>query len=294
MLDIQPVEVDDGLEIEVKLSGTALIDADTIAFTSCLECETQEECLPREFYSDSEWEEIVNHPLYDEKTHSIYNYDEDELLLIAKGRIEEIRHLTGTKDVELYFSSGKTFRHSLTEVYKRNRADFRYPSGLAWLKDELCRLYKGEVCDGYEADDIVVYLKRRYPKKYVLAAIDKDVLNSVVGKHFDYYHSRMSWVEIDAETATKWAYMQCLMGDPSDNVKGCPGIGKKRAEKILEGLYFPDEMWRAVVSTYESKGLTEKHAIENMRLVNMHQLTEVDGKIQVVLWQPPVGVKNAK
>jgi len=294
MLDIEPVETYDGLETTIKLSGTALIDADTIAFTSCLECETREDCLPREFYSESEWDEIVNHPLYYEPEHAIYSYDEEELLKIAIGRVEEIRHQTSTKDVELYFSGGTNFRHKLTPMYKANRKNFRYPCGLAWLKEELLKHYKGTICTDWEADDMVVYLKRRYPKKYILCAIDKDVLKSVVGHHFDYYHQRMEWTDTDATTAIRWPYIQCLMGDSSDNIQGCKGIGAKRAEKLLGDLCFPDEMWKVVVKTYESKGLTVKDAIETMRLVNMHQLSEINGKLQITLWQPPITTYEGK
>jgi hypothetical protein len=291
MIDIQPIDIDDGLEAEVKLSKTALIDADTLAYTTCLEIEWQEELLPREMYSDKEWKEIVQTPGYVAEEHCIYRTDFDDLLKTAIMRVEEIRHHTSTKDVELYFSSGKTFRHKLCDTYKGNRKTMRYPEGLEWLKNELIKHYNGKVLDEVEADDMVVYLKRTNPDKYVLCAIDKDVLNSVPGKHFDYYYKRMHFVEIDEQTTIKWAYIQCLMGDPSDNVAGLRGIGKKRAEKALAECATPCEYWEKVVGMYIDRGHSIEDAIETMRLVHMHQISVQDGKIKVELWQPPCVTK---
>ena len=283
MLDIQPVDTNDGLESISKNSGIALIDADTIAYTACLEVEWAEECLPKEFYREDEWEETLNDPGYFEPEHTIYKTDFDLLLKLAKDRIESIRYQTEAKSVELYFSSGLTFRHKLKDTYKSNRKTMRYPEGLEWLKSELIKSYSGAVCDGIEADDMVVYLKRREPKKYKLCAVDKDVLNSVPGKHFDYFYKRMHWIETDIQTATKWPYLQTLMGDPADNIPGLRGIGVKTAEKLLKECILPCECWNVVVEKYIEKGESIKHAIETMRLVNMHQW---NGK-SIDLWNPP-------
>lgn len=292
MLDIQPVTKDDGLESTDTSKGIALIDADTIAYTSCLEMEIAEECLPFEFYNEEEWEDIINHPGYHEETHTIYTTDLDLILNTAKERIEKIRYMTNSKSVELYFSSGMNFRHKLKDTYKANRKSMRYPEGLAWVKAELVKIYSGEVCTEWEADDAVVYLKRKFPKEYTLCAIDKDVLNSVPGKHFDYYHKREHFVETDIETATKWPYIQCLMGDTSDNIPGLKGIGPKKAEKAFGDCVLPCDLWNVVVNLYTERGETIKHAIETMRLVWMHGITEDrNGNWKIQLWEPPCDVQ---
>jgi len=35
-------------------------------------------------------------------------------------------------------------------------------------------------------------------------------------------------------------YKQMLMGDSADNIKGIPGVGPKKAEKLLDGLDLKD------------------------------------------------------
>lgn len=291
-MEIESLEIDDGLEVVDNSKGIALIDADTLAYTTCLQEEYGEELLPRDFYTDEEWEELVNTPGYyeaEDGSHWIYSTDLDKILAEAKDKIRQIQHATNTKSVEIYFSSGRTFRHDLADRYKANRLKMRYPEGLEWLKNELIKHFPGAVCDGFEADDMVVMLKRRNPEKYILCAVDKDVLNSVPGKHWNYYISHKygidpKWVEIDATHATRWAYIQALMGDTSDNIDGIRGVGKKTAEKILGEAYLPCDLWKAVKRAYLKHKLTVKHAIETIRLVHMHQL-QPDLKIN--LWEPP-------
>ena len=272
----------------------ALIDADTLVYTACLNLEYTEEILSREFYTDDEWEELTQHPYYSEEDSCIFNIDIDELIELCDTKILDIQGATNTSSVELAFTNGgkKGFRYEVYPNYKGNRVGTRYPTGLQQAKEILTNKYKSWLCTEYEADDIVVFLKKKHPSKYVLCAIDKDVIYSVPGKHWNYYSSAKydidpKWVEVDKETAAQWHYKQCMMGDTNDNIPGIPGIGKKRAQKLLDGLTSACDMWKVVVNTYESKNLTVIDALTNMRLVNMHQLYGDETKPGIELWRPP-------
>jgi len=275
---------------EFKTSNKiALIDADTIVYAVCSTKEYAEEVLPREFYTDEEWTAVVNHPYYDEESEAIWHVNMDEVLALCIDRITEIQGITNTKSVELHFTTGRNFRYDVYDMYKGNRGKTRYPAGMAAAKLELLKKYPGGIHSKFEADDIVVMLKRTQPEKYVLCAVDKDVYKAVPGVHFNYYRSviykiEMKWIETDAKDAWQFPYIQTLMGDSTDNIPGCPGIGKVKAAKAIERLVTPCDMWKAVVKLFRSKTLTVKDAIRDMRLVNMHQLT-IDEKI--VLWEPP-------
>ncbi|MEL1099680.1 hypothetical protein AADW31_09350 [Campylobacter jejuni] len=50
----------DGQIIADNSDKILIIDADTIAYTSCLAAEEKVEVLGRGFYNDKEWEEIIN------------------------------------------------------------------------------------------------------------------------------------------------------------------------------------------------------------------------------------------
>lgn len=278
-----------GLE-EFKTSNKiALIDADTIVFASCSVKEYADDLLSWDMYSEKEKSELQSAPGYDVAEHCIWLYDEAEVLADCISRITEIQALTNTKGVELHFTAGRNFRYDIHPMYKANRTA-RYPAGMSSIKELLLQHYDGAIHTTFEADDMVVMKKRTEPNKYVLCAVDKDVYKSVPGKHFNYYRSAlynidMKWVETEYKDAYQFPYIQTLMGDTTDNIKGCPGIGKVKAAKALDGLITPCDMWRAVVALFKKKKLTVKDAIIDMRLVNMHQLN-IDGKT-INLWQPP-------
>lgn len=252
----------EGAETSDKI---ALIDADTIAYATCCVCEMGDDEVG-------------------------YTIDVEFAFKEACLRIEEIRVTTGCKDVELHFSSGKTFRHMLTSSYKANRATTRYPEGLKDLKKMLSIEFEGKLHDEYEADDYVVWAKKHNPEKYVLCAVDKDVLNAVEGKHFNYYQSvkyniPMKWIETDAKKAIQFPYYQCLMGDTADGIQGIKGCGPKTAEKIIGQIVDEYDLWQEVVAQYKKAGMEETEALLTMRLVNMNQLSK---DCEIDLWIAPV------
>jgi DNA polymerase-1 len=299
-MQIEDLGGDEGFENFKTSNKTLLVDADTLIFAACVMNEYQEDLLPREFYSDAEWDEIVNNPYYDSESHAIWYLDEEKAWSDIVERLLEIQGLTNTKDYELHLTSGKGFRAKVDPMYKGNRAKLRYPTGLQIMKDKAVKELGAIIHTEFESDDIVVAKKMKWPNKYIMSSPDKDVLYSVPGKHFNYYRSvqyniEPKWVEVDAETALKFQYYQCLMGDSTDNIKGCPGIGKKRAEEALRDLVSTCDMWKKVVSMFEAKGLTIKDALRDMRLVSMHQLyyDAKKDKWEVRLWEPPCDAKKA-
>jgi len=286
---VEDLGSEEGLE-EFKTSNKiALIDADTIVFASCTVKEYADDLLDWDMYTLDEKLDIQNTPGYEEEGHCIWKYDEEEVFNDCVSRIREIQELTNTKDIELHFTAGRNFRYDVSSLYKANRTT-RYPVGMSSIKQLLLQKFEGGIHTKFEADDIVVLKKRTQPNKYVLCAVDKDVYLSVPGKHFNYYRSAkykidMKWLEVEHIDAYQFPYVQTLMGDSTDNIKGCPGIGKVKAKKAMKGLVTPCDMWKAVLKLFKAKKLTVKDAITDMRLVNMHQL-DIDEKT-INLWEPP-------
>ncbi len=281
----------EGLDEGHKL--IALIDADTIAYAAAIVTEYSEEVMPESFYTKEEYAAILAHPNYDAEEGVVWHQDIEMAAASAQSRIQDIMFETDTGSVELYFTVGKNFRYDVYDMYKGNRTD-RKPTNLKEIKKKLLDVYPGAFCEEYEADDLVVMLKRQNPDKYVMCATDKDVLGAVGGKHFNYYQNArydipMKWHATTHASAKVFHYKQTLMGDmATDNIPGCPGIGKVKAAQIIEGLKEPKELWDAVVNAFLSKKLTEKEALRDMRLVNMHQLYKnSEGELKINLWQPP-------
>ena len=284
-MEIVDIDLDiDGNIMPPKNDLIALIDADTIAYTACLNVEQAGELLPREMYADEEWEEIINDPNYDEENQLLYTCDPDQAIEKAKEKIDRILDKTGCQKVELHFSGGKkNFRYTVSPIYKANRSGTRAPAGLHRLKEDLCKIYDGTIHTEYEADDAVVH--KADSSKYILCAVDKDVLNSVEGTNFNYYESalynkEMKFVYIDKNTSVRWRYLQTLMGDNTDNIIGLKGIGPAKASKILKDCRSHQEFWEAVLGAYKKAGRTADEALMNLNLVDMRLLQD-DGTIKL-------------
>ena len=90
-------------------------------------------------------------------------------------------------------------------------------------------------------------------------------------------------VEVDKEEADFNFLYQTLVGDSTDNYKGCPTVGAKKAEKLLLDK---GATWNTVVDAYASQGLGEEVAIENARLARILRDGEYNFKTkEVTLWE---------
>ena len=83
--------------------------------------------------------------------------------------------------------------------------------------------------------------------------------------------------------------MQTLTGDQVDNIKGCPTVGKVKAERILaphKSSY--KNMWNAVVETFKKNGLSEKVALQEARMTRILRAEDYNFKTKKpILWSPP-------
>lgn len=169
---------------------------------------------------------------------------EESVDLIDKLFAEMVKR-TGANRYILFLSKGPYYRHDVNPLYKATRP----PIKLKWIKSlrsYLVEKYHAHTPPGIEADDAVAYYRSFIPNS-VICAIDKDVLKQVEGEHYN-YRERKFWITTP-EDAHKWIYMQTLMGDSTDNIKGLPGIGPKKAEKMLES-YAPDKYKHVALEAY--------------------------------------------
>ena len=152
-----------------------------------------------------------------------------------------------------------TFRHEMYAEYKANREampeDMR--QAIPLIKEVIAALNIPVVqVDGFEADDIIGTLAHKAVAEgftvYMMTP-DKDYAQLVRDGVFVYKPGRSGGdVEIwdAAKVKEKFAVtpdhiidLLGLMGDTSDNIPGCPGVGPKGAEKLItdfgsiEGIY---------------------------------------------------------
>lgn len=286
--DLVDIEITEFGKVMEPLNGKiALIDADTLAWTSALAAQQEMQVLPDTFYTEIELDAIRTNPTFDEESMTYSIIDLDIAMSLAREKLNRIYELSGCRDCELHFSGGReNFRYMIFPNYKANRKGMKVPDGLYELKLRLCKEFNGTIHTKWEADDWVVYA-RKADTKYMLCAVDKDVLNSIAGTHFNYYESGvfnkdMHYIETSDEVAKLWPYLQCITGDSSDGIEGVKGLGPKKALAFIDDTWEHTQLWEGVLKAYKSKGYEIDIAKLNMRLVNMHQI--IEGELQ--LWEP--------
>ena len=270
-----------GEPLAPKNNKTAIIDADTMIVQVCVTTQQQIGILPREFYTPEQWEEIVKHPTYSLGAEFLYEIDLELALTKFDSKLQDILDNTGCSKYELHFTRGReNFRYLLYPKYKANRKDAAPIYGIDELKDLVTERYadKAEriLNNRYvEADDTVVARVKADLHSTILVAVDKDVLYSVPGRHWNYYQSPKysidpTWVEVDKITAMKHPYIQTLTGDPTDGIKtGLSRVGPKTAEKILKNATTNEEMEEAVLNTYIKQGFDKYYMQLIKSLVDM-------------------------
>ena len=72
-------------------------------------------------------------------------------------------------------------------------------------------------------------------------------------------------IEVTEEDANYNHLLQALTGDAVDGYSGCPGIGIKRASRLLDA----DASWDSVIAAYDKAGLTEEDALVQARVARI-------------------------
>lgn len=194
----------------------------------------------------------------------------EESINILDKKIQNIFFQTKATHYVMFISKGKYFRHNIDPLYKSNRK--KYPTQLKWIKSLKAYLeenWNAQWMEGVEADDLATYWNNK--KEWdvsscislwgvfdkILCSPDKDLLQSIPGKHFNYtykltdeakqaqYHDENYvikdedvikgwWVETSLKESDNFKKMQLIVGDSSDGISGVEGLGIKAWEKMGE------------------------------------------------------------
>lgn len=146
--------------------------------------------------------------------------------------------------------SGPTFRHEAYEQYKAQREET--PEGIRLsvpiIKD-IIRAYRIPILEvaGYEADDVIGTLATKAGQQGITTYMmtpDKDYGQLVTDhvfmyrpkygdKEFEVMGIEQVKAKFDIQSPSQVIDMLGLMGDASDNIPGCPGVGEKTAQKLI-------------------------------------------------------------
>lgn len=171
---------------------------------------------------------------------------------------------------------GPTFRHEAFEQYKAQREETPevIRQSVPIIRD-IIEAYNIPILEvpGYEADDVIGTISKQAAQKgftvYMMTP-DKDY-GQLVGDNIYMYRPKhgggydiMGVPEVLAKfnlSSTEQVIdLLGLMGDSSDNIPGCPGVGEKTAQKLLADFGSIDNL---LANTDKLKGAQKKKVKEN-------------------------------
>lgn len=146
--------------------------------------------------------------------------------------------------------AGPTFRHEAFEQYKAQRQET--PEDIRWAVPRIKQLLQAMnipilQVDGYEADDVIGTLAHQAEKagfEVYMATPDKDY-GQLVSEHIFMYRPRHTGgfeklgpqevcEKYGLQNQSQVIDLLGLMGDSSDNIPGCKGVGEKTAVQLLQ------------------------------------------------------------
>jgi len=213
----------------------ALIDADTPIYASAVMAEGQSEQI------------------------ALWNFE---------AAMEALLNSINRPEYRMYCTGSNNFRYSIYPEYKAHRGED--PTYREAVKQYAIQKWGAILSDGCEADDLIAIDQttalENDEEETMIVSIDKD-FDQVPGWHHNPGIQRKGvWVTqprrylVSPTDAIRFFYTQLLTGDTTDNIKGVPGIGKKKAAKILEGLSTERELLEAVRSHYSCDEELEMNA----------------------------------
>lgn len=147
--------------------------------------------------------------------------------------------------------SGPTFRHEAYPEYKAQREETPEAIRVAvpYIK-KILTAYRIPILEisGFEADDVIGTLSMQADKAGIdtfMMTPDKDYAQ-LVTPHVRMYRPSLGMKEAEIlgpqEVMAKYGLTDCrqvidmlgLMGDAADNIPGCPGVGEKTAQKLIQ------------------------------------------------------------
>ena len=194
---------------------------------------------------------------------------------------------------------GGTFRHEAYPEYKAQREET--PEAIRFavpIIKEILAAYRIPVLEvpGFEADDVIGTLAHQADQKGIetfMMTPDKDfgqlvtervrIYRPAVGKNSE---AEILGIE---EVKKKWGLqspsqvidMLGLMGDAVDNIPGCPGVGEKTAQKLIEEFGSIENL---LASTQKLKGALKEKVENNVEQIKQSKwLATINQEVPISL-----------
>ena len=191
-----------------------------------------------------------------------------------------LKRLKPTHIAVAFDPAGPTFRHEAFEQYKAQREDT--PEDIRWAVPRIKQILQAmnipvlEVA-GYEADDVIGTIAHKAEEEgfdVYMATPDKDY-GQLVTEHVFMYRPRHTggFEKLGPQEVCEKYGLQHqsqvidllgLMGDSSDNIPGCKGVGEKTAVQLLQQFGSIDNL---LVNTDQLKGALQRKVQDQVEAI---------------------------
>jgi DNA polymerase-1 len=195
--------------------------------------------------------------------------------------LEQLCKQTGIFSYVCCLSSKSSFRKEIFPLYKANRKGKPKPPGLTELRNWILTQRRGWTIEGLEADDLLGIMATSDPSN-LITSLDKDCRTL---PNVTWYNFKSGEYETQSPAQARHNFLvQALAGDSVDGYTGIPGIGPKKAEKILlEG----GDRWSTVVGAYLRAGLTAQDAFVSASMAHILTSRNFDlDTLAMTPWKP--------
>lgn len=262
----------------MKRRRQLLIDGDVIAYKAAAALEEAVEWAP------GYWTWSVNYDAVKSKT----------LQMIEK--FEETLEAEASSFICLT-DPNHNYRLDVLPSYKTHRKTVKKPLVLLYIKEWMAEQKNGVLVPTLEGDDVMGILATTPSNTdRIIVSIDKD-MKTIPGRYVRtaaevnedgvVIKGAFEVQEITEAEADYNHLFQTLTGDVVDGYSGCPGIGPKKAEDILELEDTIADNWTRVVDAFAQKNLGEEEALVQARCARILRAEDYDFKRkEPILWTP--------
>lgn len=213
--------------------------------------------------------------------------DANEGVELIENQLQDLKATLDADDLVIALTDQEAnFRLSFWPSYKSNRKGVRRPLCLAAMRQHMLDHHRTYLRPNLEGDDVLGILathRSLIPGEKIIVSADKDFF-TVPGKFYRMVRGTPEVVSVSPEEAHRFHLTQTLTGDTIDCYPGCPGVGPKKAEAILE----KDCSWAAVVKAFEKANLSDLDALIQARCAHILQAHTYNFNAkQPILWSPP-------
>lgn len=177
------------------------------------------------------------------------------------------------KDSRIIFcwDSRENPRKKICPTYKGNRTTHTPDRKKIFEQTPLLRIVLDKLgvynaqCDGFEADDIIAILSKRYEKKTGILSNDSDLYQLLTDNcHMLDSKSMTNFTKKDfceqyEITPDRWSMILAIAGKSSNNLPGVKGVGLRTAIQFLQGKQLKRKNAEELISTALHDGTVHKN-----------------------------------